>query len=334
MPNTRDMNISFALSAVDATDGKGKYKPVLSLIRLCTERNNNCYYISGDFGRVGVGAFLTDWVQLGAIVPELIYPPCSGNREIHIAVRMFNSSDPPTIVAGRASDDGELILSEILSFTHQFTEKGYEEASKDIEESQAISLKIGMAVAMADGSLEDVEGELFKNWIINEISVFSDNEQKRLKSIFNKALKEGFSEAKNRTLSLSELVDRLSEIGDKKSKYDAVRLCLDVMAADGVADPKEMSVIRNVAKRLDLDMDEIEGMREEKIRDLVGLTSEEGMEGLLGIEFSWSDEQKRKHLRKEFQKWSNRITSFPEGEEREAAQKMLDMIARLRKKYG
>lgn len=332
LPNTRDMNISFALSAFDVTDGEGK--PVLSLVDSAQEEKTICYYTSGNFGHVGEGSSLTNWVQLGVIVPELIQPPYSGNREIHMVLRMFNSLSPPTIVGG-SSNDGELILFETLSFTHQFTEKGYEEASKDREESQAISLKIGVAVAMADGSLEDVEGEILKNWIIKEVSAFSDSKQKSLKSIFNEALKEGFSEAKNGTLSLSKLVDRLSEIGDKKSKYDAVELCLDVMAADGVADPKEMSVIRNVAKSLDLNMDEIEKMRERVTLNLsTELTSEEGMESLVGIESSWSDDQKRKHLRSEFQKWNNRINSLPEGEEREAAQNMLDNIATLRKKYG
>ena len=107
------------------------------------------------------------------------------------------------------------------------------------------------------------------------------------------------------------------------------------MAADGIADPEEMKVIRNVAKSLNLDMKEIEKMREKVTLNLSqDLTSEEGLESLVGLDFSWSDEQKRKHLRKEFQKWSNRLNSLKEGGEREAAQNMLDNIATLRKKYG
>ena len=188
---------------------------------------------------------------------------------------------------------------------------------------------------MADGSLDDAEGEVLKSWIIKEVAAFSDSKQKRLKTMFNKALKEGFDQAKKGKLVLSDLVERLAEIGDKKSKYDAVELCLDVMAADGVANAEEMSVIRNVAKSLDLDMDEIEKMREKVTLNLsTELTSEEGMESLVGIESSWTDEQKRKHLRTEFQKWSNRLNSLPEGEERQSAQNMLDNIATLRKKYG
>ena len=314
LPNTRDMNISFAISAFDVTDGEGKYRPVTSIVEAAQEETTICYHMSDKIGRVGEGSALTDWVQLGVIIPELIQPPYSGNREIHVVVRMFNTDDPVTIVGGGASEDGEIILFETLSFNHNFEDKGYEEASKDREESQSISLKIGVAVAMSDGSLDDLEGEVLKSWIIKEISAFSDGKQKRLKALFNKSLKEGFELGKKGQLSLSDLVARLAEIGDKKSKYDAVELCLDVMAADGVADPEEMSVIRNVAKSLDLDMDEIEKMREKVTLNLsTELTSEAGMESLVGIESSWTDEQKKKHLRTEFQKWSNRLNTSPRG---------------------
>jgi hypothetical protein len=106
------------------------------------------------------------------------------------------------------------------------------------------------------------------------------------------------------------------------------------MAADGVADPEEMAVIRNVANALDLDMSEIEKMREGVTLSLSSsLTSDVGLESLVGIDDKWSDDQKKKHLRSEFQKWSNRLNSLPEGEDRQAAQNMLDSVASLRKKY-
>ena len=71
------------------------------------------------------------------------------------------------------------------------------------------------------------------------------------------------------------------------------------MAADGVADPEEMAVIRNV-QSLDLDMDEIEAMRDKITLDLTaGLASGDNVEALVGIDESWSTEQK-KHLRAEF----------------------------------
>ena len=340
IPSERGMNVSFVLSALDATGGK--YKPVFSLIEAAQEAQTICYEMSGNFGHVREGSMFADWVCLGNIVPELIQPAYSGKREIHVILRMFNSESPPTIRGGLSLDDGEIILSQTIKFNFEFEDKGYEEASKYREESQAISVKIGVAVAMSDGSLDDEEGEVIKNWIMKEISGYSDSRQENLKNLLNNAFKEGYAEvvaAVKADISPSDiaerLAERLNEIGEKKSKYDAIELCFDVMAADEKADPEEMALIRNVTKKLNLDMDEVEKMRHRVTLNLSAeLTSEEGIEALVGIEASWSNDRKRKHLRTEFQKWNSRLNSLPDGEERESAQSMLDNIATLRKKYG
>ncbi len=227
-----------------------------------------------------------------------------------------------------------LILFLPLWFILRSRKGDREESKGDREESLIISLKIGVAVAVADGTLHYAEEEIIKNWIIKKASEYDDGVQKEIKGVLNNAVKDGVVEAAKGNLSLSVLVDHLSEIGDEKTKYETVELCLNVMAADKVADPQEMSIIRGVAESLSLDMEEVENMREKVTLNLsTELTSDEGLELLVGIKSSWSDEQKRRHLRSEFQKWNNRIISLPEGEDRKAAQNMLDNIATLRKKY-
>lgn len=334
IPNPRTMDVAYSLSLFDMTSGSENLKFIISLSEAAQESDSVCYHQGGPMGRVNVGSAITDWVQVGAIVPEFIQPPFSGRRKIRVYLRFFHSLNPPNIHAG-FSDGGEIFHVSVLDFEYDFTEKGYEEATQDREESQSLSLKIGIAVAMADGSLNDGEGEILKNWIKREVAPYSDEKQRRLKELFNNTLKEGFVQAKSGNLALSPLVERLSKIGEKKSKYDAIELCFDVMAADGVADPEEMALIRRVAEALKLDFEEVEKMREKVTLNLSSsLTGEEGLESLVGIENNWSNEQKKKHLRNEFQKWSNRLNSLDEGSDREAAQCMLDNIATLRKKYG
>ena len=107
------------------------------------------------------------------------------------------------------------------------------------------------------------------------------------------------------------------------------------MAADGVADASEMKTIRQVADALSLDLDEIEKLRDQKIVELNSSISDQAsVEDLLGIEPTWNAELIKEHLRTEFQKWNNRINTLSEGEERDNAQRMLDVIAEARKKYG
>ena len=333
LPVRHAMKLSFAISILDSTDGEKSLKPIISIIDSMQEDTSTCYQASGDIGSIDEGDSFTDWVKIGAIVPNLLQPPRSGDRKLTVIVRFFDTNNAPSIHAGFR--DGDSLWEQILEIQHHFDDIGYEDASEHREEAQSISLKIGMAVAMADGTLDDLEGEVLQNWVKKTIASFSDDRQSNLKDLYNEAMKEAHFDAENGNLSLSPLVERLSSIGDKKSKSDAVELCFDIMAADGVADQEEMSVIKTVAEALELDMAEIESMREQVTLNLSSsLSGEDGLEALVGLVDSWSPDQKKKHLRTEFQKWSNRINALDEGDEKVNAQSMLDNIAILRKKYG
>jgi tellurite resistance protein len=203
------------------------------------------------------------------------------------------------------------------------------------EPSASLSVKIGMAVAMADGSLDDAEGEVLKHWIKKTIAPFSDEKRESLKSLYNDALRESYQQAKSGDLILSKLTERMNEIGEKSAKYETIELCFEVMAADGVADAEELSTIHKVAEALDLDFDEVTKMRDQTIVDLdASASTATGIESLLGIDPSWSKEQTKKHLRSEFQKWNNRLNALPDGDERNNAQAMLGAIAEARQKYA
>ncbi len=332
LPNDGKMELAYVVSAFDSTDED--LQVVISLVEQAQEAESIAYQVSGNIGLVDGDMCITDWVEMGAILPDLIQTPRSGSREIVMIVRMYDLQNPPVIHTGFGGGD-ETLWSGSVKFNYTFTEKGYLEKAEHREEAESISLKIGVAVAMADGTLDDKEGEVLKAWILKAISPYSDEKQAYLKELYNNSMREAFAAAESGVLTLSPLVERLAEIGDKKSKYDALELGMDIMVADGVADPEEMNIIRLLAESLDLDMDEIEKMREHVTLDLSAhVSGEEGLESLIGLEATWSDEQKRKHLRTEFQKWSNRLNSLDEDNERDNAQAMLDNIAMLRKKYG
>jgi hypothetical protein len=127
----------------------------------------------------------------------------------------------------------------------------------------------------------------------------------------------------------------MNEIGEKSDKYEALELCYEVMAADGVADDNELRIISSVAKDLGLDMQEVSKMRDQKILHLnSNVASQANIEVMLGIEPDWTHDEIKKHLRVEFQKWNNRLNTLEEGEERDNAQLMLDRIAEARQKYA
>ena len=73
------------------------------------------------------------------------------------------------------------------------------------------------------------------------------------------------------------------------------------------------------------------------IQHLVGMElsmEQASIETILNIEPNWSNEKIKKQLAVEFAKWNNRLNTLAEGQERENAQKMLDLIAEGRKKYA
>jgi tellurite resistance protein len=333
-PIRRTTNIGFFTSVFDSTSGE--LKPILSVIENFQETDSIVYQHRVDSGRTEPNQGYIDWVKLGVVIPEILQPPHSGKRNLDVFIRMVDMDNLPDITHGFSEPDHPGVLwVQKLSFNYDFTEKGYEEETEHRDEAMGITAKIGIAVAMADGSLDDREGKVINAWVVRNIEPYSDEKKKHLKKVYNDAMKEAFTAAKNGDLSLSTLTSRLNEISEKSARYETIELCFDVMAADGVADAEELKTIRKIAEALDLDLDEIEKMRDQKI---IGFNTDSSgqasIEDLLGIETHWDKDQIKKHLRTEFQKWNNRLNTLSEGRERENAQRMLDLIADARRNYA
>ena len=56
-------------------------------------------------------------------------------------------------------------------------------------------------------------------------------------------------------------------------------------------------------------------------------------ESLIGLDESLSKENKLKFINKEYKKWNGRLNSLSTGEKKENAQRMLEVLSKLRRKY-
>ena len=332
-PVESSTRVGFVTSVMDNTDGE--LAPVMSSIEAFQEPGSIAYQHITEVGDVSPDQGFVSWSQVGAVIPDLLTTPNSGRRKLTAILRLVDMDRMPSIELGRHDEgDSGILWTRVLDFEHTVDEKGYLEAAEDRDEAQALSICIGMAVAMADGSLDDVEGAVLKEWIAKNLAPFSGEKRDHLKRVFNEAMSDAYDFAKSGDLSLSVLTERLNDIAEKSTRYETIELCFDVMTADGVADAEEMKVIRKVAEALELDFDEIEKIRDQKIIDLdTSVSKQSSVEDLLGIETDWEIERIKRHLRMEFQKWNNRLNVLEEGGERDNAQRMLDMIADARKKY-
>lgn len=333
-PVKSSKRVGFIISVMDKTDGE--LEPVLSAIEAFQEPGSVAYQHVTEVGNVSPDQGFVAWSQVGAVIPGLLTTPNSGRRKLTAILRLVDMDRMPSIEGGlHDQDDPGILWINMLDFEHTVEGKGYLEAAEHRDEARALSVCIGMAVAMADGSLDDAEGAVLKEWIVRMIAPFSGEKRDRLKGVYNEAMSDAYDFAKSGDLSLSVLTEKLNDIAEKSIRYETIELCFDVMAADGVADAEEMKVIRKVAEALELDFDEIEKIRDQKIIGLdTSVAQQSSVEDLLGIEADWETERIKRYLRMEFQKWNNRLNALEEGGERDNAQRMLDMIADARKNYG
>ena len=334
-PLQSSKEVAFVISIFDKTDGNSDQKPVICVLDAAQELETPVFQQRADIGRVQPNQGFSSWIEIGRIAPSFLQAPYSGERVLDIVVRLLDKSNEPEISMGFASSNDGVIWANRTTLKHQQTLKGYSEETEHRNESQALAVKLAISVAMADGSFDDTEGVVIKSWVTKKISPFGGGRQETLKSLLNQAMKDAFAQSEKGTLSISPTVARLNEIADDNQKFEAMELCFDVMAADGTADVEEMKLLRHLGESLKLDMVEIEKIRDLRMMDIsASIENSASADDVLGIDPSWDHGVIKKHLRREFQKWNARINNLPIGDERNHAQKMLNMIGEARRKYG
>jgi hypothetical protein len=331
-PVHRRRRVAFATSVLDATSEA--LEPVPSLLDAFQEPNTRAYQHLTEVGYMEPGMGLVGWVRVGVVLPQILEPPFGGTRKFAVVLRLIDLDSPPNITGGFAPDHDGLIWLQRRDFAYAYEGKGYRELELQRDEARNICIQMGVFIAMIDRQLSTAEGEVLKGWIQKVLTTASGDRRELLRSKLNKSMKEGYASAKNGKLSLPALTYRLKEIDDKASKYEAIELCYDVLGANDKSDSEAARIIDLTARVLELDLSELERIRDLRLVGSAKLEAGHDIEDLIGIDRAWDRERKKKHLRAEFQKWNNRITTLPEGPERENAQKMLDAVSEARRKYG
>lgn len=329
IPVDRAATVTVSTHLMDVTE-EDNWQPLISYAEALQEDNTIAFQQKQEGISLTPGDSFTSWIQCAVILPSALQAPYKGPRKIAVIVVAYSESDPAALHSGYYDDVEKLVIVKRTDLMLEFEDVGYLEERENSELCRLLSIEIAVAVAMADGALDDTEGEVIRQWMAKNIEFYSGDKQEEMRQRFNTALQNAYSDASDGSLSFSPLCERLKDIGDKKSKYDTIELCMDVMVADGVADPEELDTIKSIAEIIDFDLSEMDRMKEERLIDNNLLSNSENSYHILGIDESWNKREKLKHIRSEFQKWNNRLTSLPEGEERENAQRMLDMIAEVR----
>ena len=187
-------------------------------------------------------------------------------------------------------------------------------------------------MAMSDGSLDKSEGNIIKQWIKKELSLINDTKRKaKLKTILNDSLETSYkkiSEGK----SFKNAIKKLNENASKIVKYQVIELCLDILSADGVAEEGELELLKDLSLNLGLDYEEVQKMKDKMLLEVESSESASD-ESIIGLNESLSKEDKLKFINQEYKKWNGRLNSLSTDDKRDNAQRMLDVLSRLRRKY-
>ena len=330
-PVYSNTNAGFVISVFVKND-EGDLAPVLSMIQEFQEPGSRAFQDVTACGEVSPDQGYLDWVQIGVVPTEILQPPNGGKQQLNILVRLVDMNDMPSIDLGYA-EPSESLWTGIETYDYNFEASGYLEEAEHKDKAQALTIKIGMAVAMADGTLDDTEGNTLKNWIKTAIMQYTGEKKETIKKIYNDAMRESYDLAKSGNLILSDVCSELKKYADNTLKYEALELAHKVMAADGVVDEREMKIIHKVSDSLGIDSKELEKIRDKQIVKLQTKADDVDIDSLLGIDSSSGKKEKCKKLKNEFIKWNSRLNSLSEGEEKDNAQQMLDLIGKARKKY-
>ena len=125
----------------------------------------------------------------------------------------------------------------------------------------------------------------------------------------------------------------MNKIADKAQKHEALELVNEVMAADSKILESETKLINHISDLLNIDPLDSEKIRDKQLVKLKPTSGNIDVESLLGLDPTWSNSKIVGQLGKEFVKWNGRMNSLQEGEEKDNAQRMLDLIGETRKKY-
>lgn len=211
---------------------------------------------------------------------------------------------------------------------------GYQDIQENTPLIEELSIQMAFYMSSIDGNIDTKEGKVVSAFGEKILEVDYTDEQEENKKRINGYISSAYKAAKNKQLNIQELMNKVNEICTIDIKYIIFDTCLDVAAADGVADKDELELAYYMAQKLELDKNEYMKMIEKKLP--INIQNEEDLahtfEKNIGITPGMSSQEIGEILKKEFKKWNQRV-AHTDSNKREQAELMLHKISELRRKY-
>ena len=268
------------------------------------------------------------------IPKEVLIFPARGDRRVGFQFSVVAPGNPPEFNFGFT--DGSTgtfyaIAHAVKSFEN--AEEGYEEGDDNRRAAMHLTVELGLHIAAADGHIAPEESKVIKDWMGKAIQMVSEEAQKEEREKFKNAANEAYKRTRSGESDIPDVIRRMNAAANTQERYGALELCMDVMAADGKADPKEMQELDRLATMLRVDPNTYRSLREQRIAKIDDVGEVAGnLNTMLGITADMTPEQIKQHLTAEYRKWNSRV-SHSDEKIRKRASEMLLLIGEARAKY-
>ena len=324
--------VKVILTLQDVTDNEEEAGlPVVSAHHVFSEPNSRVFGFHQNV-RTGTDSYYPDWIKYTSVPLDFIIPPHKGSRKIKFL--LFVCDSDTEIRQGHLEDTHKVkhLATQIVNFS--FKEPGYMDELVNRDKVEDLTIKLGMSMAAVDGHLDQKELNVIKSWVKNLTNLLEEDKAEERKKHFSKFVKSAYTAAKDKKISLSNLVKEFNDIASKSQKYTAMQLLLDISGADGTLSKEEDVFINKIAKTTGINLATFKEMKNKVIANVDNIDlSEKPSEEFFGVTEDMDDKQKCKVLRKEFTKWNGQ-TNHNNIKKRKRAKEMVKIIANLRKQYN
>lgn len=312
-----NFNAKFVVKITDITQN---VLPILCTLEEFQSKTSTIFWYESNLEKLPYqNSVFNNWATTIKIPKTFLIFPRSGNRIIKFNVYVVNEFD-------------NILAETSIEETYYNKNLGYEEKSENRELFEEMIIKTGMLVGASDGNIGEDEAKIIKEWAKKRVASYTDEDyQNEVKIKLNNYIKEAYEEIENDSINIYEILEGIDHIATEGEKFELLEICLDIAKADGKADEKELKIINDIAKYIDLDQKQFRSMVEKALPITIH-TSKANENDILGISPEMDKEEINKHLREEYKKWNSRVASS-DPTIREQAEKMIHLIAEARKKY-
>ena len=203
-----------------------------------------------------------------------------------------------------------------------------------IDQKTALQIRLAVSIALADGEFSDFEKKTIKKWLQKKNEDMSESKKNKLLKELDLEFMKLEESKKSSQLKLRQAFRAINSYDDRRLKYMAMDLAIEVMVADTKIHSKEVDLIDEIVAELDLNAVTAKKYIHKQILNMDKSPINIDIEGLLNINPTVSNKVAKNLLQKEFVIWNSATTSSTSAQQRENSQKMISFVSKCRERYA